>query len=148
MVPTDGAPPAATTPVPKGPASVIFLRNGVPISELYLRPGTEAQLTIKNNSDVPVTGYLGSSEQWYVRADMTRSTCSQNPEGTTPLMLAPGASCTFYLVEPLKHSHIRPADAFYLRSATYERIPTTLVIPSLELTGEYDGHPMPPPGDV
>lgn len=136
--------PAPASETGSAGGGVVFLRNGTPISELHLVAGQEATLVIRNSSSVTVSGFLLQSAGGFVRADMTRTTCSQSVDSSVPLVLAPGASCQFVLMEPDDHSNLRPDDVFYLRSATNEPISAMLALPGMS-ADPVGGGGLPPP---
>jgi hypothetical protein len=140
QVPAKGllsAAPAA--PAAGAGGGIEFLHNGAVITALPLMPGTEVTLTIRNASLASVSGFLTQSVDGFVRADMTRTTCSQNAAGTTPLVLAPGASCQFVLMEPAGSPQQRPDDLFYLHDVAYAPLSAPLALPGRTVTPDPGG---------
>lgn len=137
-------PPAEVTYATSG---IQFLRNGAPITELYMEPGDRVQLTLRNSASSPVRGWLGVSSGGWANADMAGSTCSQNSAAGVPTTLQPGAQCQFTLVA-LIGQRIRPDDNFPFRGLEGNVIPSVLSLPGMSAQQPGSGGGLTPAPEV
>jgi len=128
-------PPAEVTYATSG---IQFLRDGAPITELYMEPGDRVQLTLRNTASNPVRGWLGVSPGGWTNVDLSGSTCSQNNAAGVPTTLQPGTQCQFTLVARIGE-FIRTDDTFALRGLDGTVIPSVLILPGMS------GGSTPPP---